>query len=167
MGSSLLGTSIASVTLHVAAFAELPPATLYALLQLRVQVFVVEQRCPYQDLDGRDTDPGTRHVWLADGEEPLAYLRILAEPDGTARIGRVCVAPSARGGGLARRLMLDTLELIGPHPVVLDAQAYLEGFYLGLGFTPTGGQFLEDGIPHVPMRRAYGSAATSSATDRR
>ncbi len=65
MGPNLLGTSIASVTLHVAAFAELPPATLYALLQLRVQVFVVEQRCPYQDLDGRDTDPGTRHVWLA------------------------------------------------------------------------------------------------------
>ncbi len=63
--------------------------------------------------------------------------------------------------------MLDTLELIGPHPVVLDAQAYLEGFYLGLGFTPTGAQFVEDGIPHVPMRRAYGSAATSSATDRR
>src|SRR6266581_866139 len=88
MGSSLLGTSIASVTLHVAAFAEVPPATLYALLQLRVQVFIVEQRCPYQDLDGRDTDPGTRHVWLADGEVPLAYLRILAEPDGTS--SRTC-----------------------------------------------------------------------------
>jgi ElaA protein len=147
------GTSIATVTLHAATIADLSPTTLYAVLRLRLQVFVVEQRCPYQDLDGRDTEPDTRHVWYGDGEVPLAYLRILAEPDGTARIGRVCVDPAARGTGLARRLMLGALDLIGPRPVILDAQSYLAGFYAGLGFASTGPEFVEDGIPHVPMRR--------------
>ena len=168
--------------LHAAAFDELSPATLYALLRLRVQVFVVEQHCPYQDLDGRDTEPGTRHVWLAaedgtedsaeDGTEdgaPSAYLRILDEPDGTARIGRVCVAPAARGAGLAGRLMRATLDLLGTRPSVLDAQTYLADFYRALGYLPTGPEFVEDGIPHVPMARGagYGSPATSSANDRR
>jgi ElaA protein len=159
------------VSLHVALFEDLSAATLYELLSLRMRVFVVEQRCPYQDLDGHDTEPGTLHVWY--GEPPLAYLRMLAEPDGTTRIGRVCVAPHARGTGLARRLMLDALDLTGPYPVVLDAQSYLAGFYERLGFTASGPEFVEDGIPHVPMRRAaagdaaYGSDATSSATDRR
>ena len=87
------------MTLHVAAFDQLSAATLYGLLRLRMQVFIVEQRCPYQDLDGRDTEPGTRHVWLDDDGSPQAYLRILAEPDGADRIGRVCVAPAARGTG--------------------------------------------------------------------
>jgi ElaA protein len=137
----------------VATFAELTTETLYALLRLRVEVFVVEQRCPYQELDGRDTEPGTRHVWIGDRDAPEAYLRILAEPDGTARIGRVCVDPAVRGAGLARRLMRDALDLIGPGPVVLDAQSYLEEFYAGLGFVRTGPEFAEDGIPHVPMRR--------------
>jgi ElaA protein len=146
------GTSIATVTLHVAAFGELSAATLYDLLSLRMRVFIVEQRCPYQDLDGRDTEPGTRHVWRTEDGSPAAYLRILAEPDGTDRIGRVCVAPDARGTGLARRLMLDALELTGPHPVVLDAQSYLAGFYERLGFTASGPEFVEDGIRHTPMR---------------
>ena len=165
------------MTLHVATFAQLTPATLYALLRLRVDVFVVEQHCPYPELDGRDDEPGTRHVWLADGDAPTAYLRMLAEPDGAARIGRVCVAGSARGSGLARRLMRDALDLVGDRPCVLDAQAHLVGFYAGLGFTPTGPEFMDDGIPHVPMRRpadpggqagaAQGREATSSATERR
>ncbi len=178
------------MTLHVATFAQLSPATLYALLKLRMEVFVVEQRSPYLDIDGRDTEPGTRHVWYTAGEVPVAYLRMLAEPAGTVRIGRVCVAAAARGTGLARRLMRDALELIGPGPSVLDAQTYLAGFYAGLGYTPSGPPFVEDGIPHVPMRRpgdgppaaaaggpatagtgepapAQGSAATSSVADRR
>src|SRR5690606_7197202 len=83
----------APASLHVAAFADLDAATLYALLRLRVDVFVVEQRCPYPELDGRDTEPATRHLWLELSRTPVAYLRILAEPDGAARIGRVVVAP--------------------------------------------------------------------------
>jgi ElaA protein len=141
------------VSVHVAGFAELTPATLYELLRLRVDVFVVEQECPYPELDGRDTEPGTRHVWVAEGGPPLAYLRVLAEPDGAARIGRVCVARAARARGLATELMAAALQLVGPRPCVLDAQSYLTGFYTGLGFTPTGPEYLDDGIPHVPMTR--------------
>jgi ElaA protein len=168
-------TSIARVILLVAGFDELSPATLYAVLKLRVDVFVVEQRCPYPELDGRDAEPGTRHVWLADGDAPLAYLRILDEPHGAARIGRVCVAPAARGSGLAGRLMRATLDLLGPRRSVLDAQSHLAGFYGRLGYVRTGPEFVEDGIPHIPMARdadaaggsGQGSVATSSANDRR
>jgi len=151
------------VTLHVAAFDQLSAATLYGLLRLRMQVFIVEQRCPYQDLDGRDTEPGTRHVWLDDDGSPQAYLRILAEPDGADRISRVCVAPAARGTGLARQLMRDALDLTGPGGVVLDAQSYLADFYKRLGFVATGPEFVEDDIPHVPMRRAAAAAADADA----
>ena len=141
---------------HSAAFAELDPHTLYALLKLRVNVFVVEQRCPYPELDGRDTEPGTRHLWLAPAEEPTdphAYLRMLAEPDGAWRIGRVCTAMKARGAGAARRLMSAALDLAGEATCVLDAQSYLVGFYASFGFVVAGPQFIEDGIPHTPMVR--------------
>jgi len=143
-----------ALVLHTAAFADLDTATLYALMRLRVDVFVVEQHCAYPELDGRDTEPGALHVWLADeSARPLGYLRILADPDGVARIGRVAVAGSARGAGLARRLMQAALRQVGDRPCVLDAQAGLVGFYAGFGFVVTGPEYLEDGIPHVPMRR--------------
>ena len=144
-------------SLHVATFAELDAATLYALLRLRVDVFVVEQHCAYPEIDGRDTEPDALHVWLADEPtHPLGYLRVLREPNGVARIGRVAVASSARGAGLARLLMQAGLEHIGDRPCVLDAQAGLVDFYAAYGFVVTGPEYLEDGIPHVPMRRAAG-----------
>jgi ElaA protein len=158
----VIGSSIASVILHVAAFDELTAAKLYALLRLRVQVFVVEQHCPYQDIDGRDAEPGTRHLWLAEDDAVLAYLRIVAEPDGTQRIGRVCVSPPARGKRLAERLMREALAVIDPGPVVLDAQSHLAGFYERLGFTMTGPEFVEDGIPHIPMRLDRAGTATGA-----
>jgi ElaA protein len=143
-----------ALTLHTAAFAELDPHTLYALLKLRVDVFVVEQRCPYPELDGRDSEPATRHVWLSrDDGAPVAYLRILSEPDGAARIGRVAVASEHRGSGHAARLLEAALAIVGDRDCRLDAQAHLAGLYARYGFTPTGPQFLEDGIPHVPMHR--------------
>ncbi|MBO0870489.1 MAG: GNAT family N-acetyltransferase [Micromonosporaceae bacterium] len=137
----------------MAAFHQLDPATLYALLRLRVDVFVVEQRCPYPELDGRDLEPGTRHIWLERDGEPVAYLRLLQEPSGEARIGRVCVAGTVRGSGAARTLMSTALQLAGDRPSTLDAQSYLVDFYRGFGFEPTGPEYVEDGIPHVPMRR--------------
>jgi ElaA protein len=142
--------------LHTATFEQLDVATLYRLLRLRVDVFVVEQHCAYPELDGRDTEPDAIHMWLTDGDDPtpLGCLRILTEPDGTARIGRVAVTAKARGAGLARRLVQAALTRIGDRPCVLDAQANLVGFYTGMGFTTTGAEFLEDGIPHVPMRHA-------------
>jgi ElaA protein len=139
---------------HTAAFADLDAATLYALLRLRVDVFVVEQHCAYPEIDGRDTEPGALHLWLADEPtRPLGYLRLLTELDGAARIGRVAVARSARGAGLAARLMREALDHVGDRPCVLDAQAGLVDFYAGFGFVVTGPEYLEDGIPHVPMRR--------------
>jgi ElaA protein len=141
-------------TLHVAGFAQLDATTLYALLRLRVDVFVVEQRCPYPELDGRDPEPSTVHFWLARDAAPVAYLRLLEEPGGAARIGRVAVAKPARGAGLASRLMVAALERVGDRECVLDAQSPLVDFYARLGFVVTGPEFLDDGIPHIPMRLA-------------
>ncbi len=139
--------------LHSATFDQLDADTLYALLRLRVDVFVVEQECAYPELDGLDTAPGTYHLWLADADGPVAYLRILAEPDGGARIGRVCTAPRARGAGLGHRLVAAALDLVGDRPARLAAQTYATGFYARHGFEVAGAEFVEDGIPHVPMAR--------------
>ena len=136
-----------------ARWAELDPQTLHDLVKLRVDVFVVEQSCPYPELDGRDTLPSTEHVWVDDEDGPAAYLRILAEPGGEVRVGRVCTRAGARGRGLARVLLDDVLARHADRPVVLDAQSYLAAFYAGLGFVACGPEFLDDGIPHVPMRR--------------
>ena len=145
-------TEGAGVTVHVAAWADLSPRLIHDLLKLRVDVFVVEQECWYPELDGRDVEPATRHVWTADDYGPTAYLRVLE--DGAAlRVGRVCTRKDARGDGLAARLMADVLRRHPGRAVVLDAQTYLVGWYERFGFTVTGAEFLEDGIPHTPMRR--------------
>lgn len=148
-----------TANLHTAAFSDLPPRTLYALLRLRVDVFVVEQCCPYPELDGRDTEPTTRHMWLAHAGAPIAYLRLLAEPDQAARIGRVVVARAWRGQGHAGRLMHAALDRVGDTECRLDAQSHLAGFYQRYGFAVAGAEFDEDGIAHVPMRRRTVTAA--------
>jgi ElaA protein len=150
------------VILRTARFAELDPATLYALLRLRVDVFVVEQNCPYPELDGRDVEPDTIHLWLEHDGAAASYLRILQDL-GAARIGRVCTATAHRGAGLSGRLLASALDLIGERPSVLDAQAHLAGFYARFGFEVSGERFVEDGIPHVPMIRDAGSADGSAA----
>lgn len=137
---------------HVAGFADLEPRTAYLLWQLRESVFVVEQQCPYLELDGRDLEPRTRHVWAADGELPVGYLRVL--DDGAhARIGRVLVAAAHRGTGLSDVLMRAALDVVGARNTRLDAQSPLAGWYAGYGFVVDGPEFVEDGIPHLPMRR--------------
>jgi ElaA protein len=135
-----------------ASFEELDRRTAYLLWQLRESVFVVEQQCPYRELDGRDLEPGTRHLWVERDGAPVAYLRIL-DDGAQARIGRVVVARSHRGQGLARVLMEEALALLGDRPSRLDAQSYLVDWYTGLGYAPAGPEFLDDGIPHVPMER--------------
>jgi ElaA protein len=154
------------IELHLARFAELDTVTLYAILRLRSDIFVVEQDCAYSDVDGRDAEPGTRHLWLAASDVPattapklVAYLRILDDPDGAARIGRVCVARDARRAGHAATLMAAALELIGAgRDAVLDAQTYATRLYEDAGFVRDGEEFLEDGIMHVPMRRVAQSS---------
>jgi ElaA protein len=139
--------------IRAASFADLDARTFHDLLKLRIDVFVVEQHCPYPELDGRDVEPGTRHLWWTDDGAPVAYLRILADPGGVARIGRVVVAPQARGGGQAGRLMAAALDLVGDRPCVLEAQSHLVGFYSRYGFAVSGPEYVEDGIPHTPMHR--------------
>ena len=136
-----------------AATADLDPSTLYRILALRVDVFVVEQECAYPELDGRDLEPGTRQLWIADGDTVLATLRLLRDASGEARIGRVATMPSARGAGLAAQLMRRAIELAESREIVLDAQAYLVDWYARFGFEVAGAEYLDDGIAHVPMRR--------------
>lgn len=131
---------------------QLDVETLYAILRLRQDVFVLEQECLYPDLDGRDLEVGTVQWWAeVDGGDVVATLRVLDEGDGTARIGRVATAATARGRGIAEALVrAATQDATGD--VVLDAQSHLEGWYARLGFVRDGDEFVEDGIPHVPMR---------------
>lgn len=140
-------------------FALLDPRQAYALWRLRQEVFVVEQECLYADLDGRDVDEDTRHVLLIDGDDGdgpvIGCARVVAE--GTEwRIGRVALARHARGRGLSQVLMQTALDVTPDRDVVLDAQTPLADWYTGFGFVLDGPEFLEDGISHVPMRRAAG-----------
>lgn len=146
-----------TATVHRAWAADLDTHMLYALLRLRVDVFVVEQSSAYPELDGRDLEPGTRHYWLGAGgrrEAVLGCLRLLAEPDDGFRIGRLCTAPAARGHGLGAQLMTAAMAEVADRPCVLDAQAHLADFYRGYGFVNAGPSYLWDGVPHLPMRRA-------------
>jgi ElaA protein len=137
---------------------DLDTATLYELLKLRVEVFVVEQACPYPELDGRDLQSQTRHFWLQEPVgEVISVLRLIEEnPNGRKlfRIGRVCTKQSARGGGHATRLLQAALADVGEHPCHINAQTYLVEMYARHGFVVAGDEFVEDGIPHVPMLRA-------------
>jgi len=137
---------------------DLDTATLYELLKLRVEVFVVEQDCPYPELDGRDLQSQTRHFWLQGPTgDVISVLRLMEEnPNGHKlfRIGRVCTKKSARGGGHATRLLQAALADVREHPCHLNAQTYLVEMYARHGFVVAGDEFVEDGIPHVPMLRA-------------
>jgi len=154
-------TGLPTYDVRVDALDDLDPRTAYRLWALRESVFVVEQHCPYQELDGRDLEPATRHVWADSEAGPVGYLRILDDGD-AARIGRVLVARSHRGHGLSGVLMRAALAEIGDRVSVLDAQSPLAGWYEGFGYRRDGEEFVEDGIPHVPMRRP-GSAASPTA----
>lgn len=144
-----------SIDVHVDRFEDLDARTAYLLWQLRESVFVVEQRCAYPELDGRDLEEGTWHVWVADEGAPVAYLRIL-DDDAHLRIGRVLVVGTHRGSGLSGTLMRIALDVIGDRPSRLDAQAPLAGWYGTFGYVVDGPEFLDDGIPHLPMVRVVG-----------
>ncbi len=137
-------------------FAELSASELYAILELRQRVFILEQACLYQDLDGKDDR--CAHLWTrAASGELSAYLRIL--PPGLAypepSLGRVIVDPSTRGSGLGVALMREGLARArakyGPLPIRIGAQAYLERFYASLGFRRVSEDYEEDGIAHLEM----------------
>lgn len=141
-------------------WSELTVDELYAALTLRAEVFVVEQRCPYLDLDDGDRDAA--HLWIPDPDgAPLAYARVFPPGvrDTCAVIGRVVSAARARGTGQGRAVVAAAVrhcEANHPGAISLGAQKYLRRFYEGFGFARDGEDYLEDGIVHVPMRRPAG-----------
>lgn len=147
--------------IHDAPSTSLTPETLYAILQLRAAVFVVEQDCAYLDPDGRDLEPGATQVWAERDGTVVGALRLLEEPEGVRRIGRVVTAAGARSTGVASALVEHALALCGDRVVVLSAQAHLEGYYARFGFVRSGPTFAEDRIPHVPMTRPAPGGAPS------
>lgn len=154
-GAPGVGAGPAEGVIRSADAAHIGPSTLYRILRLRQEVFVVEQGCNYIDLDGRDLEPETVHLWIDEHPEAAtvsACLRLLAQPDGATMIGRVVTAARSRNRGLAGRLIDHALTLAAG-PFVLNAQSPLAGWYSRFGFVEDGPQFIEDGIVHTPMRR--------------
>jgi len=147
------------MTILIKSFKDLTSLELYFLLKKRQDVFIVEQKGCYEDLDEKDF--GAIHVWVQ-GKEPhdiLSYLRMVPEPEKKEiLIGRVLTIPSVRGQGLARKLMLKAIEAVHTtYPgwkISLEAQDYLSDFYKSLGFVQTGPVFHypgEEHLPHIPM----------------
>lgn len=137
-------------------FAQLTPYELHAILKARCDVFIVEQNCVCNDIDG--TDPICRHLFtLNDKGECTSCLRMYPKPDEphTLRIGRVVT--TERGKGLGRKLLHEAVEeakrMEGIEGLYIEAQTYAIGFYAKEGFEVCSGEFIEDGFPHVQMRR--------------
>jgi len=142
-------------------FDELTVDELYSILELRSEVFIIEQNCVYQDVDGKDQ--AAWHVMGTEDSRLIAYTRIL--PPGAAyddpSIGRVVTLPLKRRSGLGRQLMNISIneceKIFGKTPITLGAQSYLVHFYESLGFSSIGDEYLEDGIPHIKMTREASS----------
>ena len=136
-------------------FDELTGRQLQQIYKLRVAVFVVEQNCPYQEVD--DTDLTAWHLrGQSSTGQLLVYARLMHEANQQARIGRVMTNPAVRGRGYGQQLIrqaIDQISLLWPATVQINIQAqhYLDRFYRGFGFRPVTEVYLEDGIPHQDM----------------
>ncbi|MDE6436966.1 MAG: GNAT family N-acetyltransferase [Muribaculaceae bacterium] len=139
---------------NIKRFDELTTAELYEILRCRAEVFVVEQKCQYQDID--NLDRLSTHVYIEKDGKILTYLRVIDPgvkfPE--ASIGRVLVMKEARGQGLARRMMAEAIRIAKEKApaIEIEAQAYLKDFYKSFGFVETSEEFLDAGIPHIAMR---------------
>ncbi|MHA8262299.1 GNAT family N-acetyltransferase [Lactobacillaceae bacterium Melli_B3] len=139
--------------LNVKTTDELTTKELITIFKARVAVFVVEQDCPYQEVDEQDYD--ITNVFLTSDDGQLqAYIRIIQFDDHVS-FGRVLVAKPFRGQGLGHQIVAETLKVINEkfqnQPIQIQAQAYLEKFYGGFGFKSVSKTYLEDGIPHIDM----------------
>ncbi|ENM3878332.1 TPA: GNAT family N-acetyltransferase [Vibrio cholerae] len=140
-------------------FCQLTTQQLYELLKLRVDVFVVEQTCPYPELDNKDTLNEVHHLLGYQDGELVACARLL--PAGVSypsvSLGRVATKASARGNGLGHQLLQTALEqcqnLWPQQSIEIGAQEHLREFYARYGFVATSETYLEDGIPHIDMKR--------------
>lgn len=142
------------MVLHSMRFEQLNTVELYELLRARVNVFVVEQTCPYPELDGIDYD--SLHVYYESEGKVLAYLRAFYKEPGVVQMGRVLTVE--RGTGLGGRLLSEGIreikEKFEAQKIYIEAQTYAIGFYEREGFKLCSDEFLEDGIPHVKMELA-------------
>lgn len=146
---------------HHLHFNQLDIATLYDIIKLRIDVFVVEQTCYYPELDNRDRDTNTIHVFsYNDNNQLAAYLRCLPPGlayDNEAAIGRVVTAEHARGTGLGHQLIEQGIKACQQHwpehNIHMSAQEHLQGYYSKHGFKSVGESYLEDDIPHIGMVR--------------
>lgn len=138
-------------------FKELTTKQLYSILQLRSEVFVVEQDCVYQDLDSKDSK--ALHVLGIKNEKIIAYSRIFDSGDYFSKpsIGRIVVKKEHRGSSYGYQLVKKSIEFINKNftekSILISAQKYLTKFYNSLGFVQQGEEYLEDGIPHIKMLR--------------
>jgi len=143
--------------IRIKTFSQLDTTELYALLQLRSEVFVVEQDCVYQDVDGKDQK--ALHILGFENGKLAAYTRAFKGGDyfDTAAIGRVVVKEEFRGKDYGKQIMLASIEGVETHfntsEIKVSAQTYLKRFYNDLNFIEEGEGYLEDGIPHILMRR--------------
>ncbi len=137
--------------IRIRTFDELSKEELYAIVKTRIAVFVVEQNCPYQEID--DTDKEALHVFIQEGEKIEAYLRLFPKEEGVVQMGRVLAVP--HGEGLGRMIVEEAIRVIrerkGIRQIYIEAQMYATGFYEKFGFRICSDEFLEDGIPHVGM----------------
>jgi ElaA protein len=138
-------------------FNDLTPKELYAILQLRNEVFIVEQKCPYQDCDNKDLCAW--HLMGVQGDKLIAYSRLLAPgiSYSESSIGRVVSSPSSRKTGIGKKLVVESIEqvknLFQTDIICIGAQLYLKKFYESFGFVQQGDVYLEDNIPHIHMLR--------------
>ncbi|MDK2594448.1 GNAT family N-acetyltransferase [Pseudoalteromonas obscura] len=136
-------------------FYELSHDELFDVFKLRVDVFVVEQNCPYHEIDEVDRVPSTRHILLIGSDRLQAYARCYSKENGAAAIGRVLISAEQRGSGIAYKLMENALACCNAHfpnrPIEISAQTYLQPFYEKLGFKAVSEAYLEDGIEHIDM----------------
>lgn len=137
------------------AFSELSTHELFAIMRTRVDVFVVEQQCPYPELDDVDCMASTVHLYGLDAQQLGAYARCYEKNEQYSAIGRVLVEQSQRGKGVAPLLVNEAIQLCFTRwpdkDIYIGAQTYLLGFYQSLGFQCTGEAYLEDGIEHQDM----------------
>lgn len=133
-------------------FDELTTLELFEIYKLRTAVFVVEQNCPYQEVDDKDLQ--AVHFFAKNANNLTAYCRLISSDNGV-HLGRVLVAKEARGTGLARELVQKSMdysrEHFPAHLIHAQAQSYLQGFYESFGFKAVSGVYLEDGIAHLDM----------------
>ncbi len=139
--------------LKIKTFDELTTKELYEILKARVEVFIMEQKCNYQDVDGKDYE--SIHIFYEDQGKILAYLRVYkkSNDESTMQVGRVLTVE--RGTGLGRKLLVEAIKVIRSkkdiNRIFMEAQTYAVGFYEKEGFEVCSDEFLEDDIPHVEM----------------